>query len=159
MWGWTGVAYHALHFSVINQAAYAFAALFVAQAVLLLYAVVVRGGVAFRPGADPVHGLGWALVAYALVLYPLVGLWFGHAVAQLPMFGITPCPLTLFTLGLLLMAAPPARGLLVIPLLWSAIGGSAAALLGVPQDWPLLLGGGVVVCLLAAQRWRRRAAP
>lgn len=156
MWGWTGIAYHALHFSAINQAAYAFAVLFVAQAILLLHVVVVRARVAFRPGAEPVHWLGWALVAYALVLYPLVGLWFGHTVAQLPMFGITPCPLTLFTLRLLLMAAPPARGLLVIPLLWSAIGGSAATLLGVPQDWPLLLGGVVVAGLLAWQWGHRR---
>ena len=29
MWLWTGVAYHALSFSVINKAAYIFAALFI----------------------------------------------------------------------------------------------------------------------------------
>jgi hypothetical protein len=31
MWLWTGLAYHALHFSAINRAAYGFAVLFVVQ--------------------------------------------------------------------------------------------------------------------------------
>jgi hypothetical protein len=31
--------------------------------------------------------------------------------------------------------------LLVIPFAWSLIGGSAAFLLGVPQDWALLVSG------------------
>jgi hypothetical protein len=55
------------------------------------------------------------------------------------MFGITPCPLTLFTFGILLLASGRIRwSLLVVPGAWSLIGGSAAFLLDVPQDWPLL---------------------
>jgi hypothetical protein len=37
---------------------------------------------------------------------------------------------------------------LILPLLWSLIGGSAAILLAVPQDWALLVGGVVAVLLL-----------
>jgi len=70
------------------------------------------------------------------------------------MFGITPCPVTIFTLGLLLLAAPMPRGLLAIPFLWSLVGGSAAFLLGVPQDWVLLIAG--IAALWIA--FRRRAA-
>ena len=67
------------------------------------------------------------------------------------MFGFTPCPVTLFTFGLFLLAtAPIPRGLLAIPLIWSLIGGSAAFLLGVPQDWQLLFSGAAIVLIL----WR-----
>ena len=33
------------------------------------------------------------------------------------------------------------RSLLVIPVVWSLVGGSAAFLLDMPQDWPLLASG------------------
>ena len=72
------------------------------------------------------------------------------------MFGITPCPVTLFTFGLVfLTTAPISRGLLVVPIVWSLIGGSAAFLLAVPQDWPLLFSGAAAVLVL----WRRGTAP
>jgi hypothetical protein len=61
------------------------------------------------------------------------------------MFGITPCPVTIFTLGMLLLARPMYWWLLAIPVLWSLVGGSAAFLLGVPQDWVLLLSGVAVL--------------
>jgi len=152
MWIWTGIAYHAVHFSAINTAAFIFVALFVLEGVLFLHVAVVRCRLAFRPGRDPAHWLGWTLIVYALAVYPLIGLWSGHRYPQVPMFGITPCPVTLFTIGFLLMAAPPHRGLLVIPVLWSVVGGSAAVLLRVPQDWPLLLSG---IAAMSVLRWQR----
>jgi hypothetical protein len=148
MWAFTGIAYHALHFSTINKAAFGFAALFVLQAVLLFIVATVRGQVAFRPSATLAGGLGAALVVYALVGYALVGAWFGQRYPAIPMFGITPCPLTLFTFGLLFMAAPLPRGLLVIPVVWSLIGASGGFLLDVPEDWPLLFSGVAAVVLV-----------
>jgi hypothetical protein len=149
MWLWTGIAYHGLHFSAINPAAYLFGGLFVLQGILLLWHVA-SGGLRFG-AAGTARWLGWTLVGYAAVLYPLLGLWAGYRAAQLPMFGITPCPLTLFTFGVLLLATPPVpRALLVVPFIWSLVGGSAAALLQVPQDWPLLASALCVVVL-----WRR----
>lgn len=148
MWLWTGVAYHGIHFSAINKAAYLFAALFVVQAILLLRAALaepLRFGGTGKAGSVP----GWALVGYAVVLYPLLGLWLGQPLAEQPLFGITPCPVTIFTFGVLLLAdAPVSRRLLVVPVLWSLIGGSAAVLLRVPQDWVLLLCGLTLVLLV-----------
>lgn len=151
MWVWTGVVYHGRFFAAINPVAPVFGALFVAQGVMLLHAALWRGW----PQTVRRHGLsawaGWSLMGYALLLYPLIGVWSGQRYPALPAFGITPCPLTLFTLGLLCVAgAPVPRRLLVVPLLWSGVGGSAAWLLGVSQDWPLLLGLTVVPLLL----WR-----
>jgi hypothetical protein len=159
MWIWTGVAYHGLHFSTINKAALAFGALFVLQGFGLLYAGLA-GRLGFGARSGLAAWLGWALVIYATLLYPLAGLWAGHRLPGLPMFGITPCPVTIFSFGLLLLATPPVpRWLLVVPLVCSLIGGSAAILLGVPQDWLLLFSGLAVVAVLHGQRSAHIQAP
>ena len=125
------------------------------QGLLLAHAALVRADFSAAPRRGPAARSGWALVAYAAVVYPLVGLA-SHGYPAMPMFGITPCPVTLFTFGVMLVArGPMPRRLLVIPLLWALIGGSAAFLLGVPQDWPLLIGGLLVTPWL----WRRPSAP
>jgi hypothetical protein len=154
MWGWTGIAYHARFFFAINPAALGFAALFVLQP-LLFAQVALIDGLRFPTRRGPRTLWGWLLVAYASVAYPLLGMSTGHGWPAMPMFGVAPCPVTLFTFGVLLLAQQPVpRRLLVIPFLWGLIGGSAALLLAVPQDWPLLIGTALVVPWL----WRRAPA-
>jgi hypothetical protein len=123
----------------------AFAALFVVQGLLFAHAALLRCDLRFARGHGPRAWLGWALIVYSALVYPLVGVA-GHGYPAMPMFGITPCPVTLFTFGMLLVAQGPVpRRLLIIPFLWALVGGSAAFLLAVPQDWPLLLSGALVV--------------
>lgn len=142
MWVWTGVAYHWMNFAPINPAAKLFAAFFVVQSLVFLYFGVFRDRLQFGFDASPAAWLGAALAAYAAVLYPLIGMWFGQVYPAMPMFGVTPCPVTIFTFGLLLMTtAPVSSWLLPIPFLWSLIGGSAAFLLDVPADWLLAVSG------------------
>jgi hypothetical protein len=89
----------------------------------------------------------------------LIGFGTGHRYPGMPMFGITPCPVTIFTFGLLLLTTPQvSRWLLPIPFIWSLIGGSAAFLLGVPQDWPLLLSGIAVLLLVLRDHGRLPSA-
>lgn len=153
MWIWTGVAYHGLFFARINPVALAFGALFVLQGLLFIVAGVAGRRRVFGHTAGLASAIGWVLVIYAAVLYPLLGSISGHAYPAQPTFGITPCPVTLFTFGVLLItSAPVPRWLLIIPLAWSLVGGSAAFLLGVPQDWPLLFSGLVVVLLILRAR-------
>lgn len=71
--------------------------------------------------------MGWSFVIYAVVLYPLIGIATGHGYPHLPMFGVTPCPVTIFTFGMLRMSDPVPRRLLEIPLVWSLIGESYRA--------------------------------
>jgi hypothetical protein len=60
-----------------------------------------------------------------------------------------PCATTIFTLGLLAWAQPGrSRYLLVLPILWAAIGGTAAFTLGVTQDLGLLAAGLLALLLL-----------
>ena len=159
MWLWTGVAYHWLFFSQINRAAVVFGVLFVAQSVLLAHSGI-RKQLGFGRDFGPAMGVGIAFVVYAIVLYPLIGIWTGHAYPRMPAFGVTPCPVTIFTFGLFLLARQPlSRPLLAIPLIWSLIGGSAAFLLGVPQDWMLLASGIIAVPLIVLGDRRRSRAP
>ena len=150
MWLWTGIGYHALFFAPINRVAFAFGALFVLQGLYLAYAGVLRDQLRFGFQAGPAAWVGVILILYAAIIYPLIGMATGHAYPEMPMFGVTPCPVTLFTFGfLLLTTARFSRWLLVIPFVWSLIGGSAALLLGIPQDWLLLISGLIAVPLIA----------
>lgn len=149
MWAWTGIAYHWFYFSSINKAALVFGALFVLQGMILFFGAVLRDHLRFGSHAGPTAWLGWAFVVYAAVLYPLIGSWTGHQYPEIPTFGITPCPVTIFTFGLLMLTtAPVSRWVFVIPFVWSLIGGSAAFLLNVPQDWLLLASGFIAIPLI-----------
>ena len=139
LWAWMALAYHLRYFASVNPAAPVFAALFLVQAAAFLWLGVVRGRVALRTEA-PRARIGWALAILALVAYPAVGYLLGHRYPAIPTFGL-PCPTTILTLAILHFAVPVPRGLLAIPLLWSAIGASAAFQLGVSEDLALLAAG------------------
>lgn len=139
MWLVNGAAYHWSFVSGINPLARGFGIVFVIQALLLVGAPFVRTSfrIAAQRDARTVAGLG--LVAFAALVYPALGWLAGHAYPAAPVFGVAPCPTTIFTIGLLLLGTwKVARWLLVIPALWAAIGGSAAVLLDVPQDFGLI---------------------
>jgi len=160
MWLRTGAAYHGMHFTTISAAAWGFAALFLVQGLLFIEAGVLRGRIAFGRAKGWTGWMGWVLVAYASIVYPLLGQILGHGYPEMPMFGITPCPVTLFTFGLFLLTTEPIqRRLLVIPVVWSLIGGQAALLLGMTQDWLLFFSGATVIVLLRRDAARRRVRP
>ena len=149
MWIWTGVAYHGVFFSKINKAAYLFCTLFVFQGAYLVYSGVYHDRMRFGLQPATTSWFGVAFVIYAAILYPLIGISTGHLYPKAPVFGVTPCPVTIFTFGMLLLTTQPiSRSLLVIPFIWSLIGGSAAVLLDMPQDWLLLLSGLIAVPLI-----------
>jgi hypothetical protein len=98
--------------------------------------------------------VGAVLIVYALVVYPVLGHLLGHRYPAAPTFGL-PCPTTIFTFGVLLWArAPVPRVLVVVPMLWAALGAVAAMQLGVPEDFGLLVAGvtAVPMILLAPRR-------
>jgi uncharacterized protein DUF6064 len=160
MWAFTGIGYHLTFFAAINTAAYEFAALFLVEAAALGYTGVYRNRLNFGFHADSAGWVGVLFVVYAAVLYPLIGIATGHHYPELPMFGVTPCPVTIFTLGMLLLTVnPPSGYLLAIPLLWSLIGGSAAILLQIPQDWLLLASGALTALLLLIRRSSSASKP
>jgi Family of unknown function (DUF6064) len=152
MWIWTGFAYHWFFFSAVNQAAFLFGVAFLVQGATLLYAGVAQRQLQFRYRRGAGAMVGIAFIGYAAIVYPLLGLACGHSYPRMPWFGLTPCPVTIFTLGFLLLSRACPWWLIAIPVLWSLVGGTAAFLLHVPEDWVLLLSGAISVVLLAAPR-------
>lgn len=155
LWLWMAVVYHALFFRSINPAASVFAAIFLMQSALLAWTVRTPGSI--HPDGDLPGILGFALVVYALVLYPVVGAAVGHAYPSNPTFGL-PCPTTLFTMGILLWAKPARPALVIIPVLWSIVGLTAALRLGVLEDSALAVSAAAGVALIVAEFQRRRSA-
>jgi hypothetical protein len=151
MWAWNGAVYHWQYFATINFVAPVFAGFFVAQA-LLLAGAAVRGSLRLpaRPGLA--GWIGIALMLFAMAGYPLWGYLNDDIWPAVPAFGVAPCPTTIFTFGALLAARAP-WWLFVIPVLWAAVGGSAAWLLAVQQD--LSLPAAAVIAVMAAL-FRRR---
>jgi hypothetical protein len=155
-WLWIGIAYHYLHFTEINFIAPVFAALFVIQGLLFAWTLVLRGRVRFRFGPDVFGWTGLCLIVFAMVAYPLLGWLAGHVWPQSPAFGVTPCPTTIFTWGMLLLVqGRTPLHLTIIPLIWSLIGGSAAWLLAVPEDASLPLAAVIAFVLIL---WKNRQA-
>jgi hypothetical protein len=152
LWLWTGVVYHGLFFREINPAAIGFALLFVLQAGLLTYVGVVRPRLHFGLQSSVYDVVGGLFVLYAMVLYPMIGTALGHGYPRGPVFGLTPCPLTIFTFGLLLWTvARVPKIVVIVPLLWSVIGVFAALQFGIREDVGLLIAGLLGTALLV---WR-----
>ena len=154
LWAWMGLAYHLAFFTSISPPAYAFAAVFVAGALVFLWQGVVRRRLEFEWTAGARGMTGLLLVVYALVVYPAWSYFDGRPYLDTPTFGL-PCPTTIFTMGLLAcLKQPYPRSIFVVPILWSLVGVQAALLLAVPQDLALAVVAVVGLVLLS-----RNSAP
>lgn len=148
-WIWMGLAYHAAFFSEINPAAYLFGGFFVLQGLLFTWTGVAAATLRFSFRSDLYGWSGAVLVLYATVVYPLVGYQFGHVYPSAPVFGVAPCPTTIFTFGILLWTRGRVPGwLLIVPAAWSVVGLSAALQLEVPEDFGLIVAGVIGTSLL-----------
>ncbi len=142
-WGWSAVAYHWLFFRSINPAATGFALMFGLQAGVFAWLAFSDRGAALNSGS--IRGIvGAGLVVYGLI-YPFAGLVFGLRYPRLPLFAV-PCPTALITAGLLLTSVNVPRFVNLLPLVWMAVGSSAAFALGIRADW-VLAAAGVLLAL------------
>jgi uncharacterized protein DUF6064 len=156
-WLWIGAVYHIMHFAAVNPAARIFGAFFMLQGLLFFVAGTISGRLSFQFSLKPFPLLGAFFILYAMAIYPVLGSLFGHTYPRAPMFGVAPCPATIFTFGFLLWTTHPVPSyLLAIPLLWAFIGLSAAANLRVPQDYGLVVAGVLGTVLVLIQN--RKAA-
>lgn len=162
LWLWAGIAYHLMFFARVNPAAISFGAAFIVESGLLAWAAWRPAGLVFRPRTAFTRVAGGLLIAYALAGYPILAAALGHRYPATPTFGV-PCPLTIFTLGMLVWAGDTVpRRLLVVPIAWSIVGLSGATLLAMPEDFGLGAAAliAVLIAMMASPRRRaKRALP
>jgi uncharacterized protein DUF6064 len=160
-WAWMAVAYHFAFFTHINPAAWLFGAVFLAGAAWFAWIGVFTNELRFLPNGGVRGWTGAALILFSLLLYPLLGHLVGHRYPAVPTFGL-PCPTTIFTIGVLLFAAPPIpRSVFIVPVLWAAVGTVGAFQFGVLQDLGLLVAGfaGVAAAILTPSQTIRAVRP
>ncbi|MGH6865710.1 MAG: DUF6064 family protein [Methyloceanibacter sp.] len=147
-WGFVAWAYFADRYSGINLAAPYFAWIFGAQAALLLLSGTAAGRLIFTAPLGPLQKLGLALLVFALLLQPLIGPLLGRPWTGMEIFGITPDPTVLATLGALVAADRLRWEFLPIPLLWCAVTGATLWTMGSPEA--LLMPAAVLIALALA---------
>ena len=152
---WAWVAWDFLHrrFATINWAADYAALLFALQAVALLWVGVSRGGRVRRRKLSPTDPVAILLIVLGVIVYPLLAPMLGRPWVQAEVFGVAPDPTVITTLGFLLLAEPPRRLLIVVPVLWCLFHGALLWGLRAGQAWvPPAVALLAVACLL----WRRK---
>ena len=143
-WLWTAIAFHATRYATIHRAGKGFAWAFGLEAALLVavgvvgrkWTPVARGGWTGR--------VGLAMLVFAVAVQPLAGLLFGRTWRQVEVFGVTPDPTAVATLGVALLAGGPVRWLLLaLPVLWCAFSGATLLAMESPAGW-LMVGAAAV---------------
>jgi hypothetical protein len=136
-WAWVGWAFHLGHYQTINWAAIGFAGTFGVQALLLAWAALAtpaETAAGKNPGRRLRRGMGLSLCLLAVLGLPALDLLLGRPVAQAAVFGVTPDPTAIATLGLLLMMRGGRRAALwPIPLAWCAISGATLWAMNAPE--------------------------
>jgi len=144
---WISWAYFFERYQTINWSARYFALGFIAQAVLLGFVGPSKRKLFLRPTRMR-RRIGLALFFFALVLQPLIGpLLLERPWPQAEIFGMTPDPTMVATLGaLLILLRGRALALaMALPLVWCAISYLTLWTMGSPDAWVMLAAMGVAI--------------
>jgi len=158
-WIWMGTVYHLKYFSTINPAALIFGVLFILQGIILTVFGLILNRFEFGWTGRLNDIIGAFFIVFSMLLYPLLGYAFGHNYPNAPMFGVAPCPATIFTFGVFVFARNSIPWyLFLLPFLWSLVGMSAAISLHVPQDYGLFITGiiGTIMILMNNKKIKER---
>lgn len=154
-WLWCGAVFFLGHMARLDFMAPVYGWAFIAEAVLLLWALVLRGGT-LHAAAGVRGGLVLLLAAAAVFGLPLVSGLAGPGFAAAGVVGVAPAPTVLLTLAVLLLVEGRSRWLLlIVPVLWAAVAAVTGWVLGVPEYLALAaLAVAAVAGALAANRRR-----
>ena len=154
-WLWIGGAY--LILIVLRLAStgspeeFILSALFILQGILLFVYGTALGRLRFGFAVNTIPMIGTGFIIYALVLHSL----FGGIFARCTIFGVAPCPVTVFTFGLMLWASRPfPLFLVIVPLLWSLLTLLPSGNSSMPSD-PVVGLAGILGTILVIVRNRQ----
>lgn len=151
LWVWSGVVFFIIYYGSMDveflgmtlpSVWYLGGFLFLVQSSLFLVLGVIKSSISFQVGQDWGSAVGALLVVYAMVVYPLVGVLTGISYPEYPIFGTAPCPVTIFSIGLLLWLDRKVPMIIaVIPFIWSLMGIMPVLVLNIWADVGLVLSG------------------
>lgn len=140
-WAWVGFTFHIQLYSELNWAATYMGWAFIAQGALML-TWGLQGKLERAPGpAGFSRFIGAGLMVFACIVYPLLGPATGRSWPGIELFGTTPDPTAIGTLGLLLLPRRMPLLLAIIPVLWCIYSG----ITWWAMKWPPGLAPGVAV--------------
>jgi hypothetical protein len=152
LWIWVAWSFLWQRYADINWAAAYVAPLFALQGLGLIWSgSAQRAPLGERSATGPVRWAGVALLAGAVLLYPVLPALFGRPWASAEVFGIAPDPTALATLAVLAGVRWRFRWLLIIlPALWCAASGATLWAMMAP-DWFVPPLGAAIALALAAR--------
>ena len=149
LWLWSGIVFQVLFYGpsdiellgmTIQGMWYFTGVLFVIQSLLFIVYGMVKNRLSFSFDNSPCSVVGAAFVIYSMVIYPLIGFLTGYVYPKYPIFGSAPCPVTIFTWGLLLWTSKKVPLIVaVIPFIWGIMGIMPVLFLNVYADVGLVL--------------------
>lgn len=140
-WMWTGVVFNLVYFRPFYPLAIVFAVLFIVQGIIFVSAAAGKPKLSFQFKGNIRSSIGLFMALYALVGYQLLEMLWGRGYPRTLPFGLVPCPTTLFTLALFLLADRKVPWFIfVIPILYS-FGGIVPVASGIHEDIGLVAGG------------------
>ncbi len=155
-WLWVAWAFLYQRYAQINWVAPWFAAAFALQALLLVVLGVIAGRIVFPPPRSVRLRIGAALVAIAVLGYPLLAPLAGRPWTTAETFGATPDPTALATVAALALVRGRLRWLLlIVPLFWCAA--TALTLWAMASPQALVVAVAAVLALLPGVRGTRGA--
>jgi len=144
LWLWSGIVFLMVFFRDLTPTLFGFAvpgfayvsgALFVIQGILFLHFGVIRGDLSYGSEGGPYATIGFAAIVYAMIVYPIIGYVTGHPLPGYPLFGSAPCPVAIYTVGMLMLTNRRMPQIVpIIPLVWGLMGIAAVVMFRVWAD-------------------------
>ncbi|MBN2400702.1 MAG: hypothetical protein JXI33_10235 [Candidatus Aminicenantes bacterium] len=140
-WLWTGAVFNLVYFRPFYPLAIVFVFLFVIQGIIFAAAAAGKPQLSFSFQHNARTFTAKLMALYALVGYPLLEMFLGRGYPRTLPFGLVPCPTTIFTLAILLLADKKLPWyVFAIPVLYS-FGGIVPIASGIYEDIGLVTGG------------------
>lgn len=155
LWIWIGIVYHLIFFTSINQAAYLFGAFFILQGVLFLFETIGRENLQFEFKRETSNVFAYFFIIFGIIIYPILLYFLEGSLNKTITLGL-PCPSTILTFGFLMLTSKKfPKYLLIIPLLWTFVGTSAAFNFGVYPDYMMPLSAIIAIIYLVKRKSNR----
>ena len=159
-WLWTGIVFSLYYWNSNYAPASIFGWIFTVEGILFVYAGIFRSDIIFKYTSGYIAVTGIIFVSYAMIGYPVLGYFLGHTYPSSFPFGLVPCPVNIFTIGVLMLTSNSfPKYLLVIPFLWT-LAGIPPISVGIYEDIGMLTAGitGTYLILMKDRKNKEKSA-